>query len=158
MHRGPKLDVPRIPEVSPILFNLRYIAGASIFGKPERFASGFTRCEWVQHMYDFLNNEKHWRDRTEETRIKAGPTRNDSQKQMLLPVAAEYERLVEKSANWQTVTKPRGEQRSDVADARMQAFPVQHADLMPSIRARLVTSCCLYRCSKSLRLAAVSLF
>jgi len=56
-------------------------------------------------MYDFLKNEKHWRDRAEETRIKAERTWNDSQKQMLLRVAAEYERLAEKAANWQTVAE-----------------------------------------------------
>lgn len=51
MHRGLKLDLPRISEVAAILFNLSYVpVAALVFRKPKRFASvlhhvdGFNRC------------------------------------------------------------------------------------------------------------------
>jgi hypothetical protein len=54
-------------------------------------------------MDNFLKNPKHWRDRAEETRAKAESMwRDDAQKQKLLRVAAEYDQLAERAAQWQT--------------------------------------------------------
>ena len=54
-------------------------------------------------MDNFLKNPKHWRDRAEETRAKAERLwRDDAQKRKLLRVAAEYDQLAERAAQWQT--------------------------------------------------------
>lgn len=44
---------------------------------------------------NYLNNAKHWRDRAEETRIKAEQSWYDEQKERLLRIAKEYDRLAE---------------------------------------------------------------
>jgi len=54
-------------------------------------------------MDDFLKNPKHWRDRAEATRAKAESLwRDDALKQKLLRVAAEYDQLAERAAQWKT--------------------------------------------------------
>jgi hypothetical protein len=53
-------------------------------------------------MDDFLKNPKHWRIRAEQTRAKAESLwRDDAQKRKLLRVAAEYDQLAERAAQWQ---------------------------------------------------------
>ena len=48
---------------------------------------------------NYLNNPKHWRDRAEETRIKAGTVWYDEEsRQRLLRIAQEYERLADHAA------------------------------------------------------------
>ncbi len=56
-------------------------------------------------MDNFLKNPQHWRDRAEETRAKAESLwRDDAQKLKLLRVAAEYDQLAERAAQWQTLS------------------------------------------------------
>ena len=52
---------------------------------------------------DFLKNPKYWRDRAEQTRAKAESLwRDETQRQRLLRVAAEYDQLAERAAQWRT--------------------------------------------------------
>ena len=41
----------------------------------------------------YLYNPKHWRERAEETRTKAGQTYHDELRRKLLKIADEYDRL-----------------------------------------------------------------
>ena len=48
---------------------------------------------------NYLNNPRHWRDRAEETRTKAGKVWYDEEsRQRLLRIAQEYERLADHAA------------------------------------------------------------
>ena len=58
-------------------------------------------------MHDFLRNANHWRDRAEETRAKAERFAiAKTEKERLLRIAAEYERLAERAEKWQTAEEP----------------------------------------------------
>ena len=46
----------------------------------------------------YLNNPKYWRDRAEKTRAIAEQCWNDEEKQRMLRIAHEYERLAELAA------------------------------------------------------------
>jgi hypothetical protein len=62
-------------------------------------------------MDDFLTNPKHWQQRAQQTRAKAeGLLRDDAQKQKLLRVAAEYDQLAERAAQWRTTSGVQDEQ------------------------------------------------
>lgn len=47
----------------------------------------------------YLNNPKHWRERAEEARVKAEQFWNESEKQRMLRIAEEYDRLAERAAD-----------------------------------------------------------
>jgi ABC-type phosphate/phosphonate transport system substrate-binding protein len=44
-----------------------------------------------------VNDPKHWRDRAEETRTLADQMSDETSKQMMLRIAADYERLAERA-------------------------------------------------------------
>jgi hypothetical protein len=53
-------------------------------------------------MRSFLDNPQHWQDRAEETRTKAELLWHDEkEKQRMLRIAAEYDRLAERAVQWQ---------------------------------------------------------
>ena len=52
-------------------------------------------------MEDYLNDARHWRDRAEETRAKADWFWKDSEKQRMMRIAAEYDRLADMAAERQ---------------------------------------------------------
>jgi hypothetical protein len=57
-------------------------------------------------MNDPMKNPRFWRDRAEETRTKAEAFRlAEIDKQRLLKVAAEYERLADRAEQWRTVSE-----------------------------------------------------
>lgn len=57
-------------------------------------------------MTDFLKDPEHWRERAEETRTKAERFFYDErQKQRLLRIAAEYDQLADRAAQWRTVSQ-----------------------------------------------------
>jgi hypothetical protein len=57
-------------------------------------------------MNDPMKNPRFWRDRAEETRTKAEGFRlAESDKQRLLRVAAEYERLADRAEQWRTTSE-----------------------------------------------------
>jgi hypothetical protein len=57
-------------------------------------------------MNDPMKNPRFWRDRAEETRTKAEAFRlAESDKQRLLKVAAEYERLADRAEQWQATSE-----------------------------------------------------
>ena len=52
-------------------------------------------------MKSFLRDLKHWRERAEETRAKAAQFfYKESEKQRLLRIAAEYDRLADRAVEW----------------------------------------------------------
>ena len=57
----------------------------------------------IATMNDPMKDPRYWRDRAEKARQKAGAFRiGQSEKQRLLKVAAEYDRLAERAEEWQT--------------------------------------------------------
>ena len=59
-----------------------------------------------RRMNDLMKNPRFWRDRAEETRAKAEGFRlAESDKQRLLKVAAEYERLAARAEQWRTASE-----------------------------------------------------
>lgn len=58
-----------------------------------------------------LNNPKHWRDRAEQTRAKAEQFWNEVEKQRMLRIAYEYDRLADLAAE---------RRRSDAAFAKRE--------------------------------------
>jgi hypothetical protein len=48
-------------------------------------------------MKSFLNDPKHWRDRAEQTRTKAAWFWKDSEKQRMMRIAEEYDRLADRA-------------------------------------------------------------
>ena len=55
-------------------------------------------------MGEFLNDAAHWRRRAEQTRAKADTSFNDRDR--LLKVAEEYDRLAERAERWHTPSRP----------------------------------------------------
>ncbi|KRQ99676.1 hypothetical protein CQ12_17085 [Bradyrhizobium jicamae] len=49
--------------------------------------------------YKYLNDPKHWRDRAEETRLKAEKCWEEESKQRMLRIANEYDRLADHAAD-----------------------------------------------------------
>jgi hypothetical protein len=47
-------------------------------------------------MKSYLNNPAHWRERAEKTRAKAARSWKDSEKQRMMRIADEYERLADR--------------------------------------------------------------
>ncbi|HEY7662730.1 MAG TPA: hypothetical protein VH934_06380 [Xanthobacteraceae bacterium] len=45
----------------------------------------------------FVNDPKHWRDRAEETRALADQMSDETSRQMMLRIAADYEHLAERA-------------------------------------------------------------
>lgn len=57
-------------------------------------------------MTEIMRNASFWRERAEETRIKADGFRvAKSDKERLLKIAAEYEQLAERAEQWQTASE-----------------------------------------------------
>jgi hypothetical protein len=60
----------------------------------------------VEVMTDVLKDPGHWRERAEETRTKAAHfVYDEQQKQRLQRVAAEYDQLADRAAQWRTVSQ-----------------------------------------------------
>jgi hypothetical protein len=45
----------------------------------------------------FINDPEHWRNRAEEARTLAGQMNNEASKQMMLRIAADYDKLAERA-------------------------------------------------------------
>jgi hypothetical protein len=49
----------------------------------------------------YLNNPAHWRERGDETRAKAAWFWEETEKQRMIRLANEYDRLADRAAEWQ---------------------------------------------------------
>lgn len=46
---------------------------------------------------NYINDPKHWRERTEQMRRAAADTRSDTVRETMLRIAADYDRLAERA-------------------------------------------------------------
>lgn len=56
-----------------------------------------TKAEGAEMGISFINDPEHWRNRAEEARTLADQMNEEPSKQMMLRIAAEYDRLAERA-------------------------------------------------------------